>query len=73
MTRRLQSARRRAARGRCDPPDDAEPAVRWIEVRGKERNIAVSSVPLDLAPILREDLFRRVDTASSRARRSLGR
>ncbi|MGH7712492.1 MAG: ATP-dependent DNA helicase, partial [Gemmatimonadaceae bacterium] len=28
-----------------------------------DRNIAVTSVPLDLAPILREDLFRRVDTA----------
>jgi ATP-dependent DNA helicase DinG len=37
--------------------------VRWIEVRGKERNLAVSAVPLDLAPILREDLFERVDTA----------
>lgn len=27
-----------------------------------ERNIGVTSVPLDLAPILREDLFRRVET-----------
>jgi hypothetical protein len=32
--------------------------VRWIEIRGKERNLAVTSVPLDLAPVLREDLFR---------------
>lgn len=44
--------------------------VRWIEVRGSkpqegesDRNVAVTSVPLDLAPLLREDLFRRVDTA----------
>jgi ATP-dependent DNA helicase DinG len=45
------------------PPLDAEPLVRWVEVRGRERNIAVSAVPLDIAPILREDLFKRVDTA----------
>ncbi|MBC7897740.1 MAG: helicase, partial [Cytophagaceae bacterium] len=36
--------------------------VRWLEVRGRERNIVVTAVPLDLAPILREDLFRRVET-----------
>ena len=45
------------------PPAEAPPSVRWIEVRGRERNIAVTSVPLDLAPILREDLFERVQTA----------
>jgi ATP-dependent DNA helicase DinG len=45
------------------PPADSAPTVRWIEVRGRERNVAVSSVPLDLAPILREDLFSRVRTA----------
>ncbi len=28
-----------------------------------ERNVLLASVPLDLAPILREDLFRRVETA----------
>jgi ATP-dependent DNA helicase DinG len=46
------------------------PRVRWIEVRGEvrrgaggeSRNVAVTSVPLDLAPILREDLFRRATT-----------
>jgi ATP-dependent DNA helicase DinG len=61
VTRRLQNAGD-ALRGALQPPDDAVPAVRWLEVRGKERNIAVSSVPLDLAPILREDLFRKVET-----------
>jgi ATP-dependent DNA helicase DinG len=30
---------------------------------GDARNITVASVPLDLAPVLREDLFRRVETA----------
>ncbi|HEX5436018.1 MAG TPA: helicase C-terminal domain-containing protein [Gemmatimonadaceae bacterium] len=45
------------------PPLDSEPLVRWIEVRGRERNIAATAVPLDIAPILRDDLFRRVHTA----------
>jgi ATP-dependent DNA helicase DinG len=61
VTRRLQSAAD-ALRSALMPPDDAVPSVRWLEVRGKERNIAVSSVPLDLAPILREDLFKKVET-----------
>jgi ATP-dependent DNA helicase DinG len=62
IARRLQSAGD-ALRRTLRPADDAEAAVRWIEVRGKERNLAVTSVPLDLAPVLREDLFRRVRTA----------
>ena len=49
--------------GALRPPAEAPPSVRWVEVRGRERNIAVTSVPLDLAPILREDLFERVRTA----------
>ncbi len=61
VTRRLLAAGD-SLRAALQPGEDAVPAVRWIEVRGKERNIAVSSVPLDLAPILREDLFRKVDT-----------
>jgi len=61
VTRRLVNAGD-ALRAALQPPDDAVPAVRWIEVRGKERNIAVSAVPLDLAPILREDLFRKIET-----------
>ena len=44
-------------------PPAGEPMVRWIELRGREGNVAVMSVPLDLAPILREDLFSRVSTA----------
>jgi ATP-dependent DNA helicase DinG len=62
IARRLQSAGD-ALRRTLMPNDDAAAAVRWIEVRGKERNLAVTSVPLDLAPVLREDLFRRVKTA----------
>ena len=37
--------------------------MRWVELRGKEKNVVVTAVPLDLAPILREDLFKRVSTA----------
>ena len=62
IARRLQSAGD-ALRRTLKPKQDEGAAVRWIEVRGKERNLAVTSVPLDLAPVLREDLFRRVRTA----------
>ncbi|MGH7651706.1 MAG: ATP-dependent DNA helicase [Gemmatimonadaceae bacterium] len=51
-----------ALEGTLRPPA-GEPMVRWIELRGREGNVAVMSVPLDLAPILREDLFNRVDTS----------
>ena len=62
IARRLQNGGD-AVRRTLRPADDAEAAVRWIEVRGKEKNLTVTSVPLDLAPVLREDLFRRVRTA----------
>jgi ATP-dependent DNA helicase DinG len=55
-----------AARARKDgEPASREPeeSVRWVELRGKEKNVVVTAVPLDLAPILREDLFKRVSTA----------
>ena len=57
VTRRLQLAGD-ALQQALDPPR-SDPTVRWIEVRGRERSVVVSSVPLDLAPILRDDLFRR--------------
>ena len=44
-------------------PPAGEPMVRWVELRGREGNVSVMSVPLDLAPILREDLFKKVETA----------
>src|SRR5262249_16510933 len=43
-------------------PGRGPPTVRWIEARGRERAVSVSTVPLDLAPILREDLFKRAAT-----------
>jgi ATP-dependent DNA helicase DinG len=61
VARRLQGLAD-ALSSALQPPRDAEPSIRWIEVKGKDRIVSVSSVPLDLAPILREDLFKRVET-----------
>ena len=52
-----------AVYGALDPGPDASKRIRWVESRGREGNIGVTWVPLDLAPILREDLFARVKTA----------
>ena len=57
VIRRLQLAGD-ALQQALDPPP-GEPTVRWIEAKGRERSAAVTSVPLDLAPVLREDLFKR--------------
>jgi ATP-dependent DNA helicase DinG len=61
VTRRLE-ALGDGLRRALEPPAGAEPSVRWLELRGREPNVAATVVPLDLAPILREDLFRRLDT-----------
>ncbi len=61
VARRLQAASDGLRRALLPPADDD--SVRWMELRGRERSVALSSVPLDLAPILREDLFGRLDTA----------
>jgi ATP-dependent DNA helicase DinG len=59
--RRLE-ALANALHGALEPGSDAHKRVRWIETRGKEGNLAVTWVPLDLAPILRDDLFGRIRT-----------
>ena len=42
---------------------DGGPAVRWLERRGKKAaNLSLAAVPLDLASILKEALFDRVET-----------
>jgi ATP-dependent DNA helicase DinG len=51
-----------ALHGALTPGSDAHERVRWVESRGKEGNVAVTWVPLDLAPILRDDLFDRMRT-----------
>jgi len=52
-----------ALHGALEPGGDAHRRIRWVESRGREDNVAVTWVPLDLAPILRDDLFERVRTA----------
>ena len=52
-----------ALHGALEPGPDAHERVRWLDSRGREGNIGVTWVPLDLAPILRDDLFGRVRTA----------
>ncbi len=46
------------------PQSDSNEVVRWMEYVGSKsnnvRNVALHAVPLDLAPILRDDLFERV-------------
>jgi ATP-dependent DNA helicase DinG len=74
VIRRLENAGD-ALRGALRPGHEAHDRIRWVELRGgaaaddpdglpreRQRNVGVASVPLDLAPILREDLFRRVET-----------
>jgi Rad3-related DNA helicase len=60
VTRRLQLAG--DGLKRALDPGRGDATVRWIEARGRDRAISVSTVPLDLAPILREDLFARSTT-----------
>ncbi|MDF1502781.1 helicase C-terminal domain-containing protein [Roseisolibacter sp. H3M3-2] len=61
VARRLASAG--DGLGRALKPEKGDESVRWVELRGKEKNVVVTAVPLDLAPILRDDLFKRVRTA----------
>jgi ATP-dependent DNA helicase DinG len=45
------------------PPPGGAPAVRWLERRGrKAANVSLAAVPLDLAPVLKENLFDRIET-----------
>jgi len=62
VSRRLQGAGD-ALRGALRAGRDAGETVRWLERRSGEGNIGAASVPLDLAPILRDDLFVRLETA----------
>jgi ATP-dependent DNA helicase DinG len=61
VVRRLESAGD-ALRRALVPASDQAPHVRWLEVRGKERNVIAHAVPLELSAVLREDLFARVKT-----------
>ena len=63
VARRLEGAGDALQRALVPAPGDEASLVRWLEVRGRDRNVAATAVPLDIAPILREDLFKRVTTA----------
>ena len=62
VTRRLEALGDGLTRALRPPKDEKAPTVRWLEARGRDKNVAAVSVPLDVAPILREDLFKRVET-----------
>jgi ATP-dependent DNA helicase DinG len=48
---------------RPPPAPGGAAAVRWLERRGRRTvNVSLAAVPLDLAPILKENLFDRVET-----------
>jgi ATP-dependent DNA helicase DinG len=44
------------------PAGGGPPTVRWMERSARGQNVALSVVPLDLAPLLRELLFDRLET-----------
>jgi ATP-dependent DNA helicase DinG len=44
------------------PASGGPPMVRWVERTARGPNVQLSVVPLDLAPLLRELLFARLDT-----------
>jgi ATP-dependent DNA helicase DinG len=48
-----------------DPGDEGAVLVRWLELRGRGNggNLALAAAPIEVGPILREDLFRRLETA----------
>jgi len=64
VVRRLDmAARGLTASLRPTRADRASPAVRWLERRGrKATSIGLAAVPLDLASVLKEALFDRVET-----------
>ena len=62
VVRRLDAAAQ-GLTAALQPPPGGPAAVRWLERRGKKGgNLSLASVPLDLAPLLKENLFDRVET-----------
>ncbi len=57
---RLEAARD-AARATLRPPPGTPPTVRWLERRGGA-HVALAAAPLELAPLLKDLLFDRVET-----------
>lgn len=64
VLRRLQSAQDGLATTLRPPRDAAPPTVRWLERRGtRGSHVRLAAVPLELAALLKEALFDRVETA----------
>ncbi len=62
VVRRLDAAAEGLKAG-LQPAPGGAPAVRWLERRGRKTpNLTLASVPLDLAPVLKEALFDRTET-----------
>lgn len=66
IERRLANASR-SLRLVLDPAEEGQRYVRWVEQRshrrGKRRNLHLAAAPIELAELLREQLFERVRTA----------
>ncbi len=64
VVRRLDSAAEALKAALQPPPAAAPSSVRWLERRGRKTpNLTLAAVPLDLAPVLKDALFDRVETA----------
>jgi ATP-dependent DNA helicase DinG len=64
VVRRLESAAEALKAALQPPPGAARASVRWLERRGRKTpNLTLAAVPLDLAPVLKDALFDRVETA----------
>ncbi len=64
VVRRLDAAAEGLKAALQPPPVVSLPSVRWLERRGRKTpNLTLAAVPLDLAPVLKEALFDRVETA----------
>jgi len=63
VVRRLDSAAEALKAALQPPPGSSTAAVRWLERRGRKTpNLTLAAVPLDLAPVLKDALFDRVET-----------
>lgn len=60
VSRRLTGAGDALAQTLNPPPGNG--SVRWLEAKGRDQGVTAASVPLDLAPMLRDDLFARAKT-----------
>ena len=63
VVRRLDTAAEALKAALQPPPAPSLSSVRWLERRGRKTpNLTLAAVPLDLAPVLKEALFDRVET-----------